>query len=69
MTKKENQAMRRGYKEAGALYWTKEMTDIINAKKVEFDAMARKLTAYRVGFFLLLAFSAGVAFLYARATW
>lgn len=69
MTGRKNKAFQKGYETAGKLYWTKEMTDIINAKKVEFDAMARKLTAYRVGFFLSLAFSAGVAFLYARAAW
>lgn len=62
MNKKTARALKKGYREAGQIYWTDEMTKIIKAKNLE-------LTAYRVGFFLSLAFSAFVAILYARAAW
>lgn len=62
MNKKQAKAARKGYREAGQLYWTDEMAAILRKKQKE-------LKAYRVGFLVSLAFAAGVAVLYARAFW
>lgn len=62
MNKKQAKATRKGYREAGQLYWTDEMTAMIKGKN-------RALAAYRIGMWCSLTFAAGVAFLYARAFW
>ena len=62
MNKKQAKAARRGYREAGQLYWTDEMSEMLRKKQKE-------LMAYRVGFLVSLAFAVGVAVLYARAFW
>lgn len=62
MNKKQAKAVKKGYREAGQLYWTDEMSAMIKAKN-------RKLAAYRVGFIASLAFAVCVAFLYAQAFW
>ena len=62
MNKKQAKATRKGYREAGQLYWTDEMAAILKKKN-------RELIAFRVGFLASLAFAAGVAVLYARAFW
>ena len=62
MNKKQAKAARKGYKEAGQLFWTDEMTAMLRKKHKE-------LIAYRLGFLASLAFAAGVAVLYARAFW
>ena len=62
MNKKQAKATRKGYREAGQLYWTDEMAAILRKKQKE-------LKAYRFGFIFCLAFAAGVAVLYARAFW
>lgn len=54
--------MRKGYREAGQIYWTDEMVAILKKKNQE-------LIAYRVGFILSLAFALGVAVQYARVLW
>lgn len=62
MNKKQSKAIRKGYREAGQLYWTDEMAAMLKKKN-------RELKAYRFGFFFCLAFASGVAVLYARAFW
>lgn len=62
MNKKAAKSMRKGYREAGQIYWTDEMAAILKAKN-------RELKAYRFGFIATLAFAAGVAVMYARAFW
>jgi len=62
MNKKQAKAARRGYREAGQLYWTDEMAAILRKKQKE-------LVAYRVGFIVSLSLAVGVAVLYARAFW
>lgn len=62
MNKKQSKMMKRGYREAGQLYWTDEMAAMLKKKN-------RELIAYRWGFWLSLAVAAGTAFLYARAFW
>lgn len=46
--------MKRGYREAGQLYWTDEMAAILKKKN-------RELIAYRAGFWCSLAFALAVA--------
>ncbi len=62
MNKKQAKATRKGYHEAGQLYWTDEMAAMLRKKQKE-------LVAYRVGMIGALSFAAGVAVLYARAFW
>ena len=62
MNKKQSKLVRRGYLQAGQLYWTDEMAAMLKKKN-------RELSAYRFGFFFCLAFAAGVAFAYAKAFW
>lgn len=62
VNKKQSKAVRKGYREAGQLYWSEEMSAMIKGKN-------RALAAYRAGFIASLAFAMGVAFLYARAFW
>ena len=62
MNKKQAKATRKGYREAGQLYWTDEMAAMLKKKN-------RELVAYRFGFFACLAFAVGVAFAYAKAFW
>lgn len=57
MNKKQSKAARKGYREAGQLYWTDEMSAMIKAKN-------RKLAAYRAGFFASLAFALFCAAVY-----
>lgn len=57
MNKKQSKAVRKGYREAGHIYWSEEMTTMIKAKN-------RALAAYRAGFFGCLAFSLAVALVY-----
>jgi len=54
MNKKQSKAMKKGYREAGQLYWTDEMAGILRKKNAE-------LIAYRLGFFGALAFALFVA--------
>ena len=58
MNKKSSKAFKKGYREAGQIYWTDEMTAILRKKNIE-------LRAYRWGFILCLAFALGVAIAYA----
>ena len=62
MNKKQAKVMKKGYREAGQMYWTDEMAAILRKKNAE-------LLAYRFGMIFALAFAAGVAFQYARAFW
>jgi hypothetical protein len=62
MNKKAAKAYKKGYREAGHLYWTDEMASILKEKN-------RELRAYRVGFLFSLAFALGVAAMYARVFW
>jgi hypothetical protein len=57
MNKKQAKLIRRGYREAGQLYWTDEMAAILKKKNTE-------LKAYRIGFICCLAFALGVAAAY-----
>lgn len=57
MNKKQSKAIRKGYREAGQLYWTDEMAAMLKAKN-------RELFAYRVGMWCSLAFALGVAAAY-----
>lgn len=57
MNKKQAKATRKGYREAGQLYWTDEMAAILRKKN-------RELIVYRVGMWCSLAFSLGVAAAY-----
>ena len=54
MNKKQAKAARKGYREAGQLYWTDEMAAILKKKQ-------RELIAYRVGMWCSLAFALCVA--------
>ena len=54
MNNKAAKAMRKGYREAGQLYWTDEMAEILRKKNAE-------LRAYRFGFIGSLAFALFVA--------
>lgn len=54
MNKKQSKAMKKGYREAGQLYWTDEMAGILKKKNAE-------LVAYRAGFLGALAFALFVA--------
>ena len=58
MNKKQAKLVRRGYREAGQIYWTDEMSAILRKKNLE-------LRAYRWGFIFCLAFALGVAAAYA----
>ena len=58
MNKKQSKVMKKGYREAGQLYWTAEMAGIIKRKNAE-------LLAYRLGFLGALAFAVFVAMVYA----
>lgn len=58
MNKKASKAMRKGYREAGQLYWTDEMAGILRKKNAE-------LIAYRIGFLGALAFAVFVALIHA----
>ena len=62
MNKKQAKAARKGYKEAGQLFWTDEMAAMLRKKQKE-------LVAYRWVMIGALAFAVGVAVLYARAFW
>jgi hypothetical protein len=62
VNKKQSKAVKKGYREAGQLYWTDEMSAILKKKN-------RELIAYRSGFLASLAFALFVAVLYARAFW
>jgi hypothetical protein len=62
VNKKQAKVMKKGYSEAGQMYWTDEMATILRKKNAE-------LRAYRFGLIFALAFAAGVAFQYARAFW
>jgi hypothetical protein len=57
MNKKQAKATRKGYREAGQLYWTDEMAAILKKKN-------RELIAYRWGFFGSLAFALAVALIH-----
>ena len=56
MNKKAAKAMKKGYREAGQIYWTDEMAAILKAKN-------RQLKAYKAGFYLSLGFAVFVAFI------
>lgn len=58
MNKKASKAFKKGYREAGQMYWTDEMAAILRKKNTE-------LTAYRIGFFGSLAFAVFVALVHA----
>jgi len=62
VNKKQAKSTRKGYREAGQLYWTDEMAAMLRKKQKE-------LKAYRFGMIFALSFAAGVAVLYARAFW
>lgn len=57
MNKKQAKTIKRGYREAGHLYWTDEMAGILKKKN-------RELIAYRAGMWCSLAFALGVAAAY-----
>ena len=57
MNKKQAKAARKGYREAGQLYWTDEMAAILKKKQ-------RELIAYRWGFWGSLAFALFCAAVY-----
>jgi len=57
MNKKQTKAMRKGYREAGQIYWTDEMVEILKKKN-------RELKAYHCGFLFSLSFAVGVAVAY-----
>ena len=50
MNKKQAKAARKGYREAGQIYWTDEMAAMLKKKN-------RELIAYRVGMWCSLAFA------------
>lgn len=54
MNKKAAKAMKKGYREAGQIYWTDEMAAILKTKN-------RQLKEYKAGFYLSLGFAAFVA--------
>ena len=58
MNKKQAKVMKKGYREAGQMYWTDEMAAILRKKNAE-------LLAYRVGFLGSLAFAVFVALIHA----
>lgn len=62
MNKKQAKTLKRGYREAGQLYWTDEMAKILRTKD-------RVLKAYRAGFYIALSIAAFVAFVYIKAYW
>jgi hypothetical protein len=57
VNKKQAKANRKGYREAGQLYWTDEMSAILKKKN-------RELIAYRWGVLGCLAFALAVALIH-----